>query len=161
MVAPVAVEIPIINISGYLSGDVQAKSRIVDGFRNACENQGFLQVVGHSVPADLQSRFMASLAEFFALPVSEKEKIAKANRNVIGVTNASAARSLTNLTRTRQQTRKKASLFEHIVLSAVSFRGPTNGPKILRSLKRFTWNTSIPLMSSLRNCSGSWPFRLT
>ena len=60
MVAPVAVEIPIINISGYLAGDEKAKGRIVDEFRNACENQGFLQVVGHSVPADLQSRFMAS-----------------------------------------------------------------------------------------------------
>lgn len=77
MVAPVAVEIPIIDISGYLAGDVRAKSRIVDELRNACENQGFLQVVGHSVSADLQSRYMASLAEFFALPAEEKEKVAQ------------------------------------------------------------------------------------
>lgn len=77
MVAPVAVEIPIIDISGYLAGDVQAKARVVDQFRSACENQGFLQVVGHSVPADLQSRYMASLAEFFALPAEEKEKVAQ------------------------------------------------------------------------------------
>lgn len=77
MVAPVAVEIPIINISGYLAGDEMAKGRIVDEFRNACENQGFLQVVGHSVPAELQSRFLASLAEFFALPVNEKDKVAQ------------------------------------------------------------------------------------
>lgn len=75
MVAPVAVEIPIVDISGYLADDVQAKRRIVDEFRNACENQGFLQVVGHSVPADLQSRYLASLAEFFALPTEEKEKV--------------------------------------------------------------------------------------
>lgn len=77
MVAPVAVEIPIIDMSGYLAGDIQAKARIVDQFRSACENQGFLQVIGHSVPADLQSRYMASLAEFFALPAAEKEKVAQ------------------------------------------------------------------------------------
>lgn len=79
MVAPVAVEIPIIDISGYLAGDVQAKRRIADELRNACENQGFLQVVGHSVPADLQSRYIASLAEFFALPAEEKEKVGQSN----------------------------------------------------------------------------------
>lgn len=77
MVAPVTVEIPIIDISAYLAGNVQAKARIVNDFRNACENQGFLQVVGHSVPADLQSRYLASLAEFFALPAQEKEKVAQ------------------------------------------------------------------------------------
>lgn len=77
MAAPVAVEIPIIDISGYLAGNLKAKCRIVREFRNACENQGFLQVVGHSVPADLQSRYLASLAEFFALPAEEKEKVAQ------------------------------------------------------------------------------------
>lgn len=77
MMPPVAVEIPIIDVSGYLAGDVQAKGRIVDEFRNACENQGFLQVVGHSVPANLQSWYIASLVEFFALPAREKEKVAQ------------------------------------------------------------------------------------
>ena len=77
MVAPVAVAVPVIDISGYLAGDAQAKDRVVGEFRNACEDQGFLQVVGHSVPADLQSRYLACLAEFFALPAEEKEKVAQ------------------------------------------------------------------------------------
>ena len=77
MGAPIAVEIPVIDISGYLAGHVEAKRRIVDDFRTACENQGFLQVIGHSVPADLQSRFIATLAQFFALPTEEKEKVAQ------------------------------------------------------------------------------------
>lgn len=68
---------PIIDISGYLAGDVQAKDRIASEFRKACENQGFLQVVGHSVPVALQSRYIACLAEFFALPASEKEKVSQ------------------------------------------------------------------------------------
>lgn len=76
MTADTAVEVPIIDVSGYLAGDVQAKGRIVNEFRDACENQGFLQVVGHSVPADLQSRYLTSLAQFFALPIKEKEKVA-------------------------------------------------------------------------------------
>ena len=77
MVAPIAVEIPVINISGYLAGDVQAKHHIVSEFRNACENQGFLQVIGHSVPASLQSQYTATLAEFFSLPAQEKEKVSQ------------------------------------------------------------------------------------
>ena len=77
MGAPIAIDIPVIDISGYLAGHVQTKRRIVDEFRSACENQGFLQVVGHSVPADLQSRFIAALAQFFALPTEEKEKVAQ------------------------------------------------------------------------------------
>jgi isopenicillin N synthase-like dioxygenase len=75
MVAPVNVEIPIIDVSGYLSGDETAKKRVADQVRDACENQGFLQVVGHNVPQDLQDRFVDVLRAFFALPVVEKEKI--------------------------------------------------------------------------------------
>ena len=76
MVAPpIALEIPIIDISGYLAGDLRAQPRLVRDFRHACENQGFLQITGHSVPADLQSRYLASLAAFFALPAEEKEKV--------------------------------------------------------------------------------------
>ncbi len=75
MIAPVAVRIPIIDLSGYFAGDAEAKARIVEEFRDACENQGFLQVVGHSVPADVQARFIAALAEFFAQPLETKEKV--------------------------------------------------------------------------------------
>ena len=70
-------EVPVIDISGYLAGDEVATPQIVRKFRHACENVGFLQVTGHSVPISLQQRYIAVLAEFFALPLEEKEKIAQ------------------------------------------------------------------------------------
>ncbi|KAK7900765.1 hypothetical protein LTR67_003049 [Exophiala xenobiotica] len=71
------VEIPIIDISGYLAGDPEAKKKAASEFRSACENQGFLQVVGHSVPPDVQERFLSAIARFFALPLSEKTKVSQ------------------------------------------------------------------------------------
>jgi isopenicillin N synthase-like dioxygenase len=68
---------PIIDISGYLSGDEVAKKAVADEIRDAYENQGFLQVIGHSVSSDIQDRYLAAIAEFFALPLSEKEKISQ------------------------------------------------------------------------------------
>jgi isopenicillin N synthase-like dioxygenase len=75
MVAPIDIQIPIIDISGYLSNNEAAKKRVADEVRDACENQGFLQVIGHHVPQDLQDRFVEVLKAFFALPLAEKEKI--------------------------------------------------------------------------------------
>ncbi|EXJ92800.1 hypothetical protein A1O3_01354 [Capronia epimyces CBS 606.96] len=73
----VQVDIPIIDISGYLAGDPDAKRKAAAEFRQACENQGFLQVVGHSVPEAIQQRFLAGIASFFALPLSQKEKVSQ------------------------------------------------------------------------------------
>ena len=73
------VGIPIIDISGFLAGDPEGKRRATLEFRQACENQGFLQVVGHSVSEETQARFLKAVADFFALPLSEKEKVSQTN----------------------------------------------------------------------------------
>lgn len=70
-----ALKIPVINLSGFLKGDVDAKVACAAELRDAMENVGFLQVVGHSVSADLQKRFIEAVAAFFALPMEEKQKI--------------------------------------------------------------------------------------
>ena len=75
---PIAVNTPVIDISGYLAGVPQARDYVVKRFRDACENQGFLQVIGHAVPTDLQTRYFAALADFFSLPVAQKKAIAQA-----------------------------------------------------------------------------------
>jgi isopenicillin N synthase-like dioxygenase len=73
----IEVNIPIVDISGYLSGSAESKKRVPEEICNAYENQGFLQVIGHSVSADLQERYLTAVAEFFALPLSEKEKVSQ------------------------------------------------------------------------------------
>ena len=70
-------EIPVINISGYLHGDEVARKACAKEIRHAFEEVGFLQIVGHSVSADLQKRFIEVVAKFFALPMSEKAKISQ------------------------------------------------------------------------------------
>lgn len=68
-------EIPIINIGGYLRGDAEAKISCAAELRHALEEVGFLQIVGHSVSPDLQNRFIEAVAALFALPQVEKNKI--------------------------------------------------------------------------------------
>ena len=73
------VHIPIIDISGYLAGDAEASIQIAQQMREACEKQGFLQIVGHQVPEQVQRDFLSSVAQFFAQPLSEKEKLSQSN----------------------------------------------------------------------------------
>ncbi|KAL6241190.1 hypothetical protein RBB50_011869 [Rhinocladiella similis] len=73
------VKIPVIDISGYLAGNPEAKRQTALEVRDAYENQGFLQVVGHSVPPKVQERFLSAIARFFALPLPDKQKVSQEN----------------------------------------------------------------------------------
>lgn len=73
------VTIPVINISGYLAGDPKAAKACSNELREACSNQGFLQVVGHQVSEKIQKRFLKAIAKFFAQPTEEKEKLSQSN----------------------------------------------------------------------------------
>ena len=77
MTAPTEVSVPLIDISGYLDGDSSAKKNVIDLVRDACERQGFLQIVGHRVSPDIRNRFMNVIQQFFALPISTKESISQ------------------------------------------------------------------------------------
>ncbi|ORY69002.1 putative gibberellin 20 oxidase [Pseudomassariella vexata] len=59
------------------AGDTNAKKACALEVCDAYENQGFLQIVGHSVSKDLQARFLEAIASFFALPLEEKQKISQ------------------------------------------------------------------------------------
>lgn len=78
MATPPIITIPIVDISGYYESDNSAaKRRIAAEVCDAYENQGFLQVVGHSVPQSLQDRYIDVLRAFFALPLEDKEKLSQ------------------------------------------------------------------------------------
>ncbi len=69
------IEIPVIDISGYLQNN-EAKTRdIVTAFRSACKNPGFFQITGHSVSAGLRAQTLQSLQEFFSLPQDVKKQV--------------------------------------------------------------------------------------
>lgn len=68
-------EIPVIDISGYYTGNESEKARIANELHAACCSPGFFQIVGHSVSPELRSRTLQSLPAFFALAVEKKTQI--------------------------------------------------------------------------------------
>lgn len=61
----------------FYGDDEGAKAKLVDDVRECCLHNGFFQIVGHRVPAELQYDVLKSLKSFFALPQTEKEKVHK------------------------------------------------------------------------------------
>lgn len=61
----------------FYGGDQDAKSKLVDDVRKCCLHNGFFQITGHNVPAELQEGVLDCLKDFFALPQVEKEKVLK------------------------------------------------------------------------------------
>ncbi|KAH8900649.1 putative gibberellin 20 oxidase [Thozetella sp. PMI_491] len=80
---PSPITIPIIDISGYFTGDSQSLSSIAASISAAAQSPGFFQIVGHQVSPDLISRLLGRLAAFFALP--EEKKYALHRRNSVAL----------------------------------------------------------------------------
>ncbi len=69
--------LPIIDVGpllghGPAAGQAEAAGRI----QAACRESGFFYVVGHGVPAGLLDQLASASAEFFALPLEDKLRIA-------------------------------------------------------------------------------------
>ncbi|KAK4540026.1 hypothetical protein LTR36_009842 [Oleoguttula mirabilis] len=77
--APIAEAPPILDFSAFYGNDEVAKAKLVDDVRKCCLRNGFFQIVGHRVPAQLQDDVLASLKHFFSLPKSVKEEVHKDN----------------------------------------------------------------------------------
>ncbi|KAK4949759.1 hypothetical protein LTR10_011601 [Elasticomyces elasticus] len=69
------VEIPLINISGYIKGDQEQTARIAAELHAACQSPGFFQITGHTVSTNLRAHLLAKLAEFYRLPASQKKAL--------------------------------------------------------------------------------------
>ena len=70
-----SIEVPVIDLSPFYSGDPEQKIRVAQELDSICQNIGFLVVTGHSVnPALIKAMQEVSL-EFMALPESEKLKL--------------------------------------------------------------------------------------
>ncbi|MBI3515279.1 MAG: isopenicillin N synthase family oxygenase [Proteobacteria bacterium] len=66
--------IPAIDIADFYSADEPARRAIGQAIGRACEGIGFLQVVGHRVPAALIDDVRAVSLAFFDLPPEEKQR---------------------------------------------------------------------------------------
>ncbi|MFN8320623.1 MAG: 2-oxoglutarate and iron-dependent oxygenase domain-containing protein [Saprospiraceae bacterium] len=66
--------IPLVDLSGFVSGDEGQKQAFVDALGKAFHEVGFVGVINHQVPKDLIDGFYAASKAFFSLPVDIKKK---------------------------------------------------------------------------------------
>ncbi len=75
-------EIPVIDLSGWWSGDPVERRRIASAFDEAAGALGFLQIVGHGLAPALQAGLREAADEFFALDEEEKGRVAPTVRTL-------------------------------------------------------------------------------
>ncbi|KAK1321877.1 Gibberellin 20 oxidase 1-B [Acorus calamus] len=66
--------VPLIDISGFLSGDPQSTLEATRLISQACEKHGFFQVVNHGVDPGLIEEAHKLIDSFFSLPLPEKQR---------------------------------------------------------------------------------------
>jgi isopenicillin N synthase-like dioxygenase len=64
--------VPVIDISGYFTGEKDRKRAIAAEIDAACRSIGFLVISGHNVPDELLQRTDRAARDFFAKPLAEK-----------------------------------------------------------------------------------------
>jgi isopenicillin N synthase-like dioxygenase len=67
---------------GFYRGDATAKRQLVEEVRDCCLHNGFLQIMGHNVPIELQNRTMDWNKKFFDLELEEKNKLNKGKPSI-------------------------------------------------------------------------------
>lgn len=66
--------VPVIDISGWFSGDPIERRRIAGDLDASCRNVGFQQIVGHGIDESLRQAVKDVADEFFRLPEAEKRR---------------------------------------------------------------------------------------
>jgi isopenicillin N synthase-like dioxygenase len=66
-------EIPCIDLAPSFSQE--GRAGVAARIRAACETVGFFTIIGHGVPDDIVNTLKSEARDFFALPLSEKEKV--------------------------------------------------------------------------------------
>jgi isopenicillin N synthase-like dioxygenase len=64
--------IPVVNLADFLSGDPQLKQKFVNDLGKAYEEVGFVAVKNHGIPDDLIADLYKNVQKFFALPSDKK-----------------------------------------------------------------------------------------
>ena len=69
--------IPVVNLADFLSGDPQLKQHFVSQLGKAYEEVGFVAVKNHGIPDSLIAELYSDVERFFSLPIGTKEKYKK------------------------------------------------------------------------------------
>lgn len=89
---------PLVDLDGFLKGDVVATQQAATDIREACLNHGFFQVRGHGVDLRLIQSAYDHMDSFFKLPASTKLRAKlRPPENMWGYSGAHAHRFSSNL----------------------------------------------------------------
>jgi isopenicillin N synthase-like dioxygenase len=69
--------IPVVDLSDFLSGDPSRKQQFVNALGKAYEEVGFVAVKNHGIPDDLIADLYKYVQQFFQLPTETKLKYEK------------------------------------------------------------------------------------
>ncbi len=64
--------VPVIDLTDWAEGDDATRQHIAATVDAACRQIGFMQIVGHGIPATTTAGLAAAIDEFFALPIDVK-----------------------------------------------------------------------------------------
>jgi len=69
--------VPLIDMAPFLSGDAVRKRAVAAAVNQACEDIGFFVITGHGVDPRLAARVLSESRGFFELPLEEKLRVAR------------------------------------------------------------------------------------
>ncbi|MEM7720129.1 MAG: 2-oxoglutarate and iron-dependent oxygenase domain-containing protein [Pseudomonadota bacterium] len=67
-----AAALPVVDVSGLISGDATAQRAVARAIKEACLDKGFMYIVGHGIAPELRSEVFKQSAAFFDLPEAHK-----------------------------------------------------------------------------------------
>ncbi len=74
--------VPIIDVSGWVGGDMSTRTHIASAVGEACRTVGFMQIVGHGISSETIDGLADAIDGFFALPMDEKRRFVPQRRSI-------------------------------------------------------------------------------
>lgn len=67
--------LPVIDVSGLVQGDENARTQVAAAMKAACLDKGFMYITGHGIEPALCAEVLRQSAAFFALPEAQKRAV--------------------------------------------------------------------------------------
>jgi len=75
-------DIPTINLAGFRDGTSEQRAAIAAQVDEAARTVGFMQVIGHAIPAEVEAGLIAAIDGFFGLPMWQKKALRPASQEL-------------------------------------------------------------------------------
>ncbi|ETS83097.1 hypothetical protein PFICI_04973 [Pestalotiopsis fici W106-1] len=136
--APTPDEMPLIDLS-TIDGDFEARKAIAKKIKHAAENTGFFYINNHGIPEELIQEALDSCKQFFAQPLSDKEKVrTKISGKSVGYTGVGG----TQINKTETKDNKETFSMRYDVRNDPLHKESSH---VVDDLEDFIWNETSHL----------------